>query len=303
MTATVAQVNGLAASVAEMNGRIAAAVSAGGDAHDLADQRDRLVMQLGDLVGVQTRAGDNGTVDVFLGGSALVRGSRAEQLVVAEPGPLTGSLAASGLQRAEVQWAVDGSPAAVGSGQVAGLLTAVNSALPQATVDLDAVASRLVTGVNDLHRTGHGLDAVADVNLDFFDPAGTRASTVAVSADVAGQPSRIAAALGTSGALDSSLAQSIAALATSTSGADAAYQSMIGRLAVSAQAADRRSQTQQDVVQQADDARLSVSGVNLDEELTNLVSEQRSYEAAARLLTTIDETLDVLINRTGVVGR
>ena len=186
---------------------------------------------------------------------------------------------------------------------MAGHLGAVNSAVPQAVVDLDGVASRLVTGVNALHRTGHGLDAVADVNLDFFDAAGTRAATIAVSADVAGRPGRIAAAVASGGALDSALAQSIAALATSTTGADAAYQSMIGRLAVSSQAADRRSRTQQDVARQADDARLSVSGVNLDEELTNLVAEQRSYEAAARLLTTIDESLDVLINRMGVVGR
>ncbi len=46
-----------------------------------------------------------------------------------------------------------------------------------------------------------------------------------------------------------------------------------------------------------------VSGVSLDEEGINLMQYQRSYTAAARLMTTLDEALDVLINNTGVVGR
>jgi flagellar hook-associated protein 1 FlgK len=49
--------------------------------------------------------------------------------------------------------------------------------------------------------------------------------------------------------------------------------------------------------------RQSVAGVNLDEEMTNLQSAQHAYDAAARVITTIDEMLDQLINRTGVVGR
>ncbi|MCB1284909.1 MAG: hypothetical protein KDB20_11395, partial [Microthrixaceae bacterium] len=47
----------------------------------------------------------------------------------------------------------------------------------------------------------------------------------------------------------------------------------------------------------------SVAGVNVDEEMTNLMMSQRAYEASARMLTAIDELLDVLINRTGIVGR
>lgn len=45
------------------------------------------------------------------------------------------------------------------------------------------------------------------------------------------------------------------------------------------------------------------SGVSIDEEMTNLLAYQRAYEAASRLLTTIDSVLEILINRTGLVGR
>lgn len=57
------------------------------------------------------------------------------------------------------------------------------------------------------------------------------------------------------------------------------------------------------VINQTADNRDAVSGVSLDEEGINLMQYQRSYTAAARLMTTLDEALDVLINNTGIVGR
>jgi flagellar hook-associated protein 1 FlgK len=54
---------------------------------------------------------------------------------------------------------------------------------------------------------------------------------------------------------------------------------------------------------QVDASRESVSGVNIDEEMTNMLAFQHGYQAAGRLVTAIDEMLDTLINRTGLVGR
>lgn len=74
-------------------------------------------------------------------------------------------------------------------------------------------------------------------------------------------------------------------------------------LGVQAQGVERHLDMQRTVTEQVDLARTSASGVNIDEEMTNLVAFQRAYEGAARVLTAIDETLDTLINRTGLVGR
>ena len=52
-----------------------------------------------------------------------------------------------------------------------------------------------------------------------------------------------------------------------------------------------------------DNNRTSISGVSLDEEMTNMVKYQHSYDASARMITAMDEMLDTLISRTGVVGR
>ncbi len=303
VTATVAQVNATAARVAELNGQIQAATVAGLDPHDLSDQRDLMVMELGKLAGVTTRTVDNGVVDVFIGGSALVRGNTSSALEVAETGPLAPPLDGSGFDRVQIQWAVDGSDAGLTEGTLGGMLAGTNVHLPQATVELNGVAASLVTSVNALHVTGQGLNPVADVGLNFFDPAGVTAMTLSLSTDVAGQPSRVALAAAGAGALDASIAQQMAALAGAANGADATYQQMVGRIGVATQTATRRVSIQDAVVRAADDARLSVSGVSLDEELTSLVQSQRAYEASARVLTTVDEMLNVLINRTGVVGR
>ena len=50
------------------------------------------------------------------------------------------------------------------------------------------------------------------------------------------------------------------------------------------------------------DARDEVSGVNLDEEGINMLNYQKWYSASSRMLTTLDECLDKLINSTGRVG-
>ena len=51
-----------------------------------------------------------------------------------------------------------------------------------------------------------------------------------------------------------------------------------------------------------EDRRQSTSGVSMDEEMTNLVRFQRGYQASARTMSTMDQMLDTLINRTGIVG-
>jgi flagellar hook-associated protein 1 FlgK len=54
------------------------------------------------------------------------------------------------------------------------------------------------------------------------------------------------------------------------------------------------------LVDHLESLRQSISGVNIDEEVTNLNASQHAYNAAARVISTIDEMLDTLINRTGV---
>jgi flagellar hook-associated protein 1 FlgK len=80
----------VASAIAQLNENIATSSSAGMSPTDLLDQRDLLVSRLSDLVGITVKPTANGGVDIFVGGTALVRGSQAEQLRVdAEGGTIT----------------------------------------------------------------------------------------------------------------------------------------------------------------------------------------------------------------------
>jgi flagellar hook-associated protein 1 FlgK len=104
------------------------------------------------------------------------------------------------------------------------------------------------------------------------------------------------------GALDHGNADAIAQLRQSTTGTDANYRKMIVELGVQSAVASRNLDIQSVITTQVDAARDSVAGVNIDEEMTNMLSYQHAYSAAGRLVTAIDEMLDKLINGTGRVG-
>ncbi len=80
-------------------------------------------------------------------------------------------------------------------------------------------------------------------------------------------------------------------------------RTLISNLGVDRQQSIRNSENQRVLTEQIDYHRMSYSGVSQDEELANMVKFQHAYNASARMITTMDEMLDVVINRVGLVGR
>jgi flagellar hook-associated protein 1 FlgK len=73
-----------------------------------------------------------------------------------------------------------------------------------------------------------------------------------------------------------------------------------GRIGLLGEQSGRALETQNLIMKQLQDMRQSVSGVNIDEELSNMIRYQHGYNAAARFITTVNSMLDTLINRMGV---
>jgi len=80
-------------------------------------------------------------------------------------------------------------------------------------------------------------------------------------------------------------------------------KALIGNLGVDAKEANRNRDNQQSLVGMLDYKRESIQGVSMDEEMSNMIKFQHAYNASARMMTTMDEMLDVVINRLGLVGR
>jgi flagellar hook-associated protein 1 len=81
------------------------------------------------------------------------------------------------------------------------------------------------------------------------------------------------------------------------------YESLIGKMAVDSQQANRMTANATTLAGSVEQRRQSISGVSLDEEMTNMIQYQHAYNASARNITVIDEMLDKIINGMGVVGR
>lgn len=176
------------------------------------------------------------------------------------------------------------------------MITSVNDVIVRYRTELTAVAQKVNDDVNALHTTGFALDGVT-TGTDFFlmGPMGLEVNP-AILAD----PNLIAASsLAAPAVLDGANAQALADL----TGPDILYRKLVVGLGVEAQTANRRVDIQAAITEQIDMAREAEAGVNLDEEMVNMMSYQRAYEASARMMTAVDEMLSTLISGTGLVGR
>ncbi|GIF06086.1 flagellar hook-associated protein FlgK [Actinoplanes siamensis] len=303
----VGDVNKAADAVAKLNNQIVIATQAGLQANELQDQRAQQILKLSELIGASAVETPNGAISVFVGTAPLVAGFSTREIEI-EPG---GAARLEDLATSEVNLRFKDTKAAVGAGGSMGAsmeLLARGGTLDSITKRLDTVAGKLADSVNRIHAEGFATDGTTGepffVRNDNGSATGITAAQIRVAVT---DPAKVQISsgdpTGTPRILDGNIADRISDLADSKTDADAEYQSMIGELGVSAQSALRRRDVQNAVTDQVDAARDAESGVNLDEEMTNLLTYQRGYEAASRVLTTIDSMLDQLINRTGMVGR
>jgi flagellar hook-associated protein 1 len=144
----------------------------------------------------------------------------------------------------------------------------------------------------------------------------TKPATITVGADSASPPNSIigldtgSVRLTLSAPNGTSLSTALAGLngppnsfVTTTSGPATIgdqYAQQISALGVESQSAQNQSTNQSVLVNQLQTQRASTSGVSLDEETINLITYQKAYQAAARIVTVMDEMLDTLINHTGI---
>ena len=155
--------------------------------------------------------------------------------------------------------------------------------------DLNAVVKNLADSVNNLHNPG-------GIGTNFFNyTAGAEGGSLSVNVTTATVKTSTS---GAAGANDVALA--ITALRGGNP--DKLYTGFVTRIGSDLQNAQRGEANATVLLNSIEDRRQSTSGVSMDEEMTNIMRFQRAYQASARTLSTMDEMLDTLINRTGIVG-
>jgi flagellar hook-associated protein 1 FlgK len=288
----VKQLNAWAQNVADLNVAIQAANSGGTSPNALLDQRDALVSKMADYAGVSTQPTQNGSISVQVGGVSIVRDAEVRALQVDDSGsPLV--LRWDGDK--DPNTSADGVEALVLSGSIKGSFDTVAGILPRYRTLIDSVATNLISTVNTQHQAG--IDVNGTAGVAFF--TGTSAANISVNSVVAGDTTRLAVRQVGGGAKDAENARAMAKLAELQTGPLVEYRNLINTLGVEASRASNRASIQDDIVNNVDGARDSISGVNLDEEMTNMIRFQKSYTATAKYLNVMNEMLDSLIALAG----
>ncbi|BAH37341.1 MAG TPA: flagellar hook-associated protein FlgK [Gemmatimonas aurantiaca] len=314
---TVGRINALASQVAELNTRILASEGNGHVANDLRDMRDLRLDELANVAGTRVVNQPNGTVTVVIGNSTLVEGDTwnkvSAQLEPPVPTP------AVPLTDVPVKIRLGDSPDRLAplDGQLSAIVKVLNEDIPATRGRLDAMASQIVTAVNTAHTAGYvfsGNTVPGTAAGNFFE-AGTvtnpvRASNIKLDNAISADPGKIAASNDANGPTSNGTAQALAALriadgtvtwtapnGTTESGSFVGFfRGLVTRLGVDTASANDSAAVAENLVQQAEIRRQSVSGVNTDEELVNMLRVQQSYQAAAKMITAADEMLKTLIN-------
>lgn len=329
------EVNGLTTQIAQLNGRIVNSEVGGSMANDLRDQRDRAIDRLSQLAEVRVLPQADGSQAVVIGTTTVVDGIHAKTLRVAEGTGATLMLATTTQPASpllpvggELQTMLD-----FQNVELAGTQEQLDAMANTLASSVNAIHMRGNDGAPGSFHTAFFVDRTSGTYVagDPFAapavPGVVTARTIGVAAAIEQDPSRIA----TTSSLvarpaDNDIALAMAGLRTATSvvlggvtlqaitftvpdrstnpagrrttpaGTMADYyRSTTGGLATQVNDARDSATVRRTMAEQADQRRASISGVNVDEELTSLMRAQQAYAAAAKVITAADEMMQTLI--------
>jgi flagellar hook-associated protein 1 FlgK len=283
----VAETNSLLAEVADLNLALSSGSLNDSARSDFEDARDVRLRRLSTLVGAEWQFTAEGQLKVYSGGRVLVDHVTAHAIAIETvPGERVDSMRLTPVG--------DSHPLIPAGGELKGLLTMLDSEVPALLERLDTLAARLIERVNAIHQaaTGDGGGGV-----DLF--TGSDASSIAVNASLLAHPEQ----LSLTGLLPDGrdIASAIFDLHAETVDPvrgltlQGLYAGMIGHLGARSASASQLTQAAGRLEAGLAEKLESTSGVNMDEELAEMMIVQTTYQAASKVIAAVDELLDVLM--------
>jgi len=318
--ARVDEINEIAKQIAALNREIPRVRSLNNEPNDLLDERDRLLDRLTEVSGMVAKTQENGETIVSIGGHVLVVGTGVNTLSTEI------DLTNDNLSR--IVWN-DGLALNVTSGELEGLFDARDNIIKDQMTGLDQVAQTLHDQVNQAHIHGYSINnpmgfvpppppaplPVDATAYNFFDlkmVPGMISSRLILDSHITDPIDglgNIAAAAGPNYApgdgnnalVISDLQRALVLNSNSTSINDY-YSEQVASLGLIVSRSKTSAADHASIMKSLGESRDEVSGVSSDEEAVKLMQSQKAYNSAARVLTTVDEMLDRVINNMGRVG-
>lgn len=328
-------INSILRQIAQVNDQIKNVEPNGYIPNDLYDQRDLLLDELAMYMPIEVEYHESGgravkgvaegwaVVSLKLGDGTkveLVNGNRAQEVTV-------NFATGTGNQPVE-SISVTGHTGPIGHDQlsdagklkslmnsygVVGGQNGIEGLYPDMIAELNKMAKEFAEAFNDIYNNGNPLPGEADIE-NFFtsngtDPLNITAGNIKINTDILNDPGSFRASSEVDEEGNGKNALELAGLEfTSIAGLGGAsietyFQGIIGDLGVEGLEANKMVANTVTLLGAVEQRRASISSVSLDEEMTDMIRFQQAYNASARMMTVVDETLDKIINGMGIVGR
>lgn len=262
-----------------------------GGSIDLLDQRDMLIDNLSSKIDIQVNNPDNGSLTIISGGNILVSGGHYNELSV------NTSQTSDGVFNIEINKINGNKNINISSGELGGLLDFHNNYVAKNIQKLNTIANNFKSAINDIHKTGYNLNSVT--GMAFFSENTSGAGDFSVADEIISDPSLIASSASIDTPGDGSIAQLMADLkygdVINGETIEDFYTGVVTELGNQVQQAKFIKDNQARVIERLNNQKANVSGVSLDEEMTNLIKFEQAYQAAARMVGTVDELMDTVL--------
>ena len=285
--AGVDEVNGLLQQVADLNLALTSSSLNDSSRADLEDSRDQRLQRLSALVGATWEFTEQGQLKVYTGGRVLVDHVTVHGI---------GSELAAGERVDSLRLfpLADNHPLTPAGGELKGMLAMLDTEIPTVLERLDALAAGLIDSVNAIHQSATG---DGGGGIDFF--TGSDASTIAVNAALLADPAQVSL----SGTLPDGRDIASAIFDLHTDVVDAAnglslqgiYTGMVGKLGARSASSQQLQAAAERLETGLTEKLESEVGVNIDEELAQMLVVQTTYQAASKVIGAVDEMLQTLL--------
>jgi flagellar hook-associated protein 1 FlgK len=267
-----------------------------GNANEIRDQRDQLVRDLSQQIGITYTENSDGTTDITYAdsGTALVTASKAGSFSLTT-NATTGNY--------DVNVTPPGGAVVVAvvpvTGQLGATVALRDTIIPGYLQQVNDLATTITSQINTQHRLGYDLNGIGGIN--FFDATATDAATfklnpLLISTNQIAASSDALLSGDNSNALKLAQMQNQKLMPGNTSTFSSYFDSLVSKVGLDVRSSKNTEAQDIAFTRQLTALRESNSGVSLDEELTNMIKYQRSYQASAKLITTATEMMDTVIN-------
>jgi flagellar hook-associated protein 1 FlgK len=287
VTQDVSQINQLTQQIAALNPQIVAIKGTVQDGGTLEDQQNQLVLKLSALTSVSVTQSSNGITLSTGNGTPLVVGSQSFALQT--------TTASNGMTDVLDQYGAN-ITSSLTSGDLGGTIQTRDTTIPGLLTQLDTLANQFGTAFNAAQATGSDQNGNAGQNF-FTIPATVAGSAGSISMAITNTSQIAASSDGTSGSNGNLVNLSAVQTAALPSGQTPvnAYANLVYQVGSLTSSANAESTATTSSLLQLNDQLNSVSGVSIDQESANLITYQTAYEAAARVVTTIQAMFTVTL--------